>query len=231
VNRPVTATLPPSPRLFLITPGVADAVVLTQQLEAAMAVGVVDCVYLRLAISDEAGCKRLVQALAPIVQGAGAVLLIEPPVEMRNVARWGADGVHVAQPEHLNTALTELKPPSAKGADSKSNWVVGAGGLRSKDAAMAAGEDGCDYVMFGEPRADGSLPPIEQVVERCQWWAEVFNTPCVGYAPSQEAVKALAPTGIEFVALGAWAFIGSAAQVGQVVAEAAKLLEPSHSAV
>ena len=207
-------------RLYLITPATAEADTLNPLLEAAMKVGAVDCVYLRLSVSDETACKRLVQASAPVVQSGGAALLIDPPADMRNVARWGADGVHVFNPEHLTSALAELKPVPAK-----TNWVVGAGGLRSKDAAMAAGEDGCDYVMFGEPRADGSLPPLEQVAERCQWWAEVFNTPCVGYAPSLEAVKILGATGVEFVALGEWAFTGSPAHVGQTVDEAAKILQ------
>jgi thiamine-phosphate pyrophosphorylase len=104
--------------------------------------------------------------------------------------------VHVADPAGLIAALRELKP----------DRIVGAGGLRSRDAAMEAGEAGADYVMFGEPRADGSLPPLEQVIERCRWWAEVFTTPCIAYAPDVAAVALLAATGAEFVALGPWAF-------------------------
>ena len=181
--------------------------------------------FLISALGFSAPARAAPCAAEGFVQNAGAALLIDPPAEMRNVARWGADGVHISHSELLANALAELKPASAK-----TNWVVGAGGLRSKDAAMAAGEEGCDYVMFGEPREDGSLPPLDQVVERCQWWAEVFNTPCVAYAPSLESVEALASTGVEFVALGEWAFTGSALQVGQVVAEAAKFLKPLSSA-
>jgi thiamine-phosphate pyrophosphorylase len=72
-------------------------------------------------------------------------------------------------------------------------------------------------VMFGEPRADGSLPPLEQVLERCRWWAEVFNIPCIGYAPDAAAVAPLAATGVEFVALGPWAFADAAA-LGEALA-------------
>jgi thiamine-phosphate pyrophosphorylase len=71
---------------------------------------------------------------------------------------------------------------------------------------MDVGEAGVDYVMFGEPRADGSLPPLPAVVERAGWWAEIFETPCVAYAPDAESVPALVETGAEFVALGEWAF-------------------------
>src|SRR5215207_5621690 len=77
----------------------------------------------------------------------------------------------------------------------------GAGGLRSKDDAMTAGEAGADYLLFGEPRPDGSLPPLDAVVERAAWWAEIFETPCVAFAPSRDAVPRLAATGAEFVAI------------------------------
>jgi thiamine-phosphate pyrophosphorylase len=67
---------------------------------------------------------------------------------------------------------------------------------------MTFGEAGADYLLFGEPRPDGSLPSLESVVERASWWAEIFETPCAAYAPSLEAVAALAATHAEFVALG-----------------------------
>ncbi|MGL4634608.1 MAG: thiamine phosphate synthase [Beijerinckiaceae bacterium] len=201
--------------LYLITPPVADPSGFQPVLQAALkAVGPktsISCLHLRLATQDEKEVKRILAVLAPVVQDAGIALLIDPPADLRNVARWGCDGVHIADPEALKSALSELKP----------DRIVGAGGLRSRDAAMTAGESGCDYLMFGEPRADGSLPPLEQVEERCRWWAEVFTTPCVAYAPSLEAVPVLAATGAEFIALGPWAFDEKA----QSVAAAAKLLK------
>jgi thiamine-phosphate pyrophosphorylase len=67
---------------------------------------------------------------------------------------------------------------------------------------MEFGEAGVDYVMFGEPRADGSLPPLEAVIERAAWWAEIFQTPCIAYAPTLEAVSDLVRTGAEFIGVG-----------------------------
>jgi thiamine-phosphate pyrophosphorylase len=67
---------------------------------------------------------------------------------------------------------------------------------------MEAAEAGCDYVMFGEPREDGSMPPFPAVLERVQWWAELFETPCIAFAPTLDEVGPLAATGCEFVALG-----------------------------
>jgi thiamine-phosphate pyrophosphorylase len=171
----------------------------------------VTCLHLRVASKDEKDIRRIIAALAPMIQGAGAALLIDPPDDLRNVARWGADGVHVGQNDQLAAALPELKP----------DRIVGAGGLRTRDASMTAGESGCDYLMFGEPRADGSLPPLEQVEERCRWWAEVFTTPCVAYAPTLEAVPVLVATGAEFIALGPWAFDEKA----RAVAAASRLLQ------
>ena len=76
------------------------------------------------------------------------------------------------------------------------------GAIRTKDDAMGFGEAGADYLLFGEPRPDGSLPSLESVVERASWWAEIFETPCVAYAPSLDAVEPLAATHAEFIALG-----------------------------
>ena len=201
--------------LCLITPQVADPAAFRSLLDAALGAGGIQSVHLRLAVSAERDSQRFVQALAPVAQDKGAALIIDPPADLREVARCGADGVHISDPKLLKDALQALKP----------DRIVGAGGLRSKDAAMTAGEDGVDYVMFGEPRADGSLPPAEQVIERCQWWAEVFTTTCVGYAATPEMVAPLAATGVEFVALGEWVFSGSPAEVAARVQAAAAALK------
>ena len=65
----------------------------------------------------------------------------------------GVDGAHVTGAgEALAEALASLHPER----------IVGAGGLRSRDDAMTAGEVGADYVMFGEPRRDGFVPPLAE---------------------------------------------------------------------
>ena len=45
---------------------------------------------------------------------------------------------------------------------------------------MVAAERGADYVMFGEPEANGRRPAFAAIVERIEWWAGVFEIPCVG---------------------------------------------------
>ncbi len=67
---------------------------------------------------------------------------------------------------------------------------------------MLAAEQGADYVMFGEPDADGVRPAFAAIEERIAWWAEVFEIPCVGYAASLDDIAPLVAAGADFVALG-----------------------------
>ena len=203
-----------APSLYLITPPIVDPAAFRSLLDAALQAADVACLHLRLGAVDAQAAKRFVQALAPVAQARAAAVLIDPPDDLREVARWGADGVHAADPARLGAALEALKP----------DRIAGAGGLKSRDAAMQAGEAGADYVMFGEPRPDGTLPPQDQVVERCRWWAEIFNTPCVGYAATPAMVAPLAAAGVEFVALGPWAFTDGPAAVTPRLREAAAAL-------
>ena len=67
---------------------------------------------------------------------------------------------------------------------------------------MTAGEAGADYVLFGEPDANGQRPSIEAIAERLQWWAELFEPPCVGFAASREEAREFAAAGADFVLVG-----------------------------
>jgi thiamine-phosphate pyrophosphorylase len=67
---------------------------------------------------------------------------------------------------------------------------------------MAAGEAGADYVLFGEPDAQGQRPSSEAIAERLNWWAELFEPPCVGYAASLDEVRDFAAAGADFVLVG-----------------------------
>jgi len=67
---------------------------------------------------------------------------------------------------------------------------------------MAAGESGADYVLFGEPDANGQRPSVDAIAERLQWWDELFEPPCVGFAASREEAKEFATAGADFVLVG-----------------------------
>jgi thiamine-phosphate pyrophosphorylase len=179
-------------RLYLVTPRLsgADIDAFAPRFSAVLAAGDVASALARIAPGAEGDAKRIVARLAEAAAAADVALLVEN--DERLAARAGADGAHVAGAgAELTQALSSLQPER----------IVGAGQLRLRDDAMTAGEAGADYVMFGEPRPDGWIPPLAETLERVEWWAEIFETPCVAYAESIEAAAALVRTGADFVAL------------------------------
>lgn len=188
-QRPKNAEPRPEPRLYLVTPPLAGTADFAPALQAGLAAGDVAAVLLRLAGNDERTQINHAKALAPLAQDAGAALLIDGHPGI--VARAGADGAHVEAADTAD-ALEALKP----------DWIVGSGGVASRHDAMTAAEAGCDYVMFGEPDADGHRPPLETIVERVSWWAEVFEIPCVAYAATIDEVTPLIEAGADFIAVG-----------------------------
>ncbi len=181
----------PSCRLYLVTPplGLADFAAFAPRFAAALAAGDVASALVRVAPEAQGDAKRIAERLIEAAARCDAAILIEG--EPRLAARVGADGAHVTGVgEPLFDALASLRPER----------IVGVGALRGRDEAMAAGEAGVDYLMFGEPRRDGWAPPLAETAERVAWWAEIFETPCVAYAESIEAAGRLARAGADFVA-------------------------------
>jgi thiamine-phosphate pyrophosphorylase len=191
-TRPKRAEPRPAPRLYLITPSLADTAAFSATLAEALAAGDVAAVLLRLAEADERSLINRAKALAPVVQDKGAALLIDGHADL--VARAGCDGAHLTGIDAFSEALERLKP----------DRIMGCGGLATRHDAMVAAETGADYVMFGEPDASGNRPAFAAVEERIGWWAEVFEAPCVGYAAAIEEVAPLVKGGADFVALGDW---------------------------
>lgn len=177
----------PAPRLYLATPPVADPAEVLAALPDLLAAADVAAVLLRLAPTDERSMIQRAKALAPIVQKAGAALLIDGHFEL--VARAGVDGAHVTGIETMQEALPTLKP----------DRIAGVGGLTTRHDAMLAGEAGADYVLFGEPDERGERPSSDAIFERLQWWAEVFEPPCVGFAATLDEVGLFAETGADFI--------------------------------
>jgi thiamine-phosphate pyrophosphorylase len=208
-TRPKKAEPRPQPRLYLMTPQIADAAPFSPQLAAALAAGDVAAVLLRLAEGDERSLINRIKTLCPVVQDRGAALLLDGHVDL--VARGGADGAHLTGIEAFNDALEQLKPER----------IAGVGGLASRHATMVAAEAGADYVMFGEPDPSGARPSFEAIEERIEWWAEVFESPCVGYAGAPGEIPALVKAGADFVALGDWVWRHDATTT---IAEAARHL-------
>ena len=180
----------PVPRLYLATPELDDPAQLLADLPGLLAGADVAAVLLRLRETDQKTMISRIKAMAPAVQDSGAALLLEGHVEL--VARAGADGAHLSGIAALEDAMPTLKP----------DRIAGVGGLATRHDSMAAGEAGADYVLFGEPDRKGQRPSVEAIAERLQWWEELFEPPCVGFAVSREEAAEFASAGADFVLVG-----------------------------
>jgi thiamine-phosphate pyrophosphorylase len=185
---------PPAARLYLVTPPIADPEAIVGPLTSTLAVTDVAAVLLRLAPADERTLINRTKAVAPLVQNAGAALIIDGHPEL--AARAGADGAHLSGSAALAAAVPTLKPAR----------IAGAGNLRTRHDAMVAAEAGADYVMFGEPGPDGRRPALAATIERVAWWAELFEIPGVAYAERFDDMGELCTAGADFIAIGDAAF-------------------------
>jgi thiamine-phosphate pyrophosphorylase len=208
-----------TPRLYLITPQIADPVAFAPRLDEALAAGNVAAVLLRLAPADEHTLLSRIKALAPAVQRRDVALILDGHPEL--AARAGADGAHLFGVEAFAAALALLKP----------DRIAGAGSLQSRHDAMLAAETGADYVMFGEPGhfapQDRRRAPFDEIVERLTWWADLFEVPCVGYAASLDEVSALVQTKADFIALGEWVWNEPQGAAATIAAAAQQLATPA----
>jgi thiamine-phosphate pyrophosphorylase len=210
-RRSDTAPQRPAPRLYLVTPKVADAAGFARTLDGVLALADIAAVLLRLGDDSERDLIRRAKVIAPAVQARNVALLLDGHADL--VARAGADGAHLTGIDALRAAIAALQPER----------IAGAGGLRTRHDAMLAGEANADYVMFGEPDAAGRRPAFTAVLERVAWWAEVFQPPCVGYAAAADEVAPLAQAGADFVALGDWIWTAAPGPAAAIAAAAHEL--------
>jgi len=210
--------LRPAPRLYLATPEVDDPSPLIAGLPGLLTAADVAAVLLRLKPVDQRTMISRIKALAPAVQNGGAALLLDGHVEL--VARAGADGAHLTGIAALEEALPSLKP----------DRIAGVGGLTTRHDSMTAAEQGADYVLFGELDAMGQRPSTDAIAERLQWWAELFEPPCVGFAASREEASQFAASGADFVLVGdfIWADPRGAAAA---LSEVEQAIRQAHSAM
>lgn len=206
---------PARPRLYLITPQLGDSASFAHDIGAALAAGDIAAVLLRLEPTDERTMINRAKAIGAIVQHHDIALLLDGHPQL--VARTGADGAHLTGIDALTTALPMLKP----------DRIAGAGGLHSRHDAMLAGEAAADYVMFGEPDRRSGRPPLDAIEERLNWWSELFEAPCVGYAASLDEIAPLRQAKADFVALGDWIWTHAQTPAAAIAAAAGLLAEPA----
>ncbi|MBS7540212.1 thiamine phosphate synthase [Ancylobacter lacus] len=205
-----------APRLFLILPaqavaGAGGLGALAGILRKAGEVVDIAAVMLRLAPGETTASAARLAPLVAAIHDISAACLVEGSLDL--VGTLDADGAHLDGIAALNAALPALRP----------HRIAGAGGLRTKHDAMSAGEAGADYVMFGEADAGGRTVPFDTVLERTEWWAQLFELPCVAYARTMDEVAALVAVGTDFVAVDA--LLLDAPETGARALAAALLVE------
>jgi thiamine-phosphate pyrophosphorylase len=182
-------------------------------LSEAVAAADVAAVLLRLADADERTLIDRVKTLLAPVQQAGAALLLDGRAEL--AVHTGADGAHLTGIDAFSDAVERLRPER----------IAGCGGLKTRHDAMVAAERGADYVMLGD-FPGGQRPAFEAIVERVEWWANLFQIPCVGFAASPDEVGRLARAGAEFVAVGDGIWDHADGPAAAVAAAAQRLTAP-----
>lgn len=134
-------------------------------------------------VADEGVARQQVQT----AHATGRAALLVDRVDL--VRPLGADGVFCNRPSEVGMARRLLDQGELIGA------AVGA----TRHDAMVAGEDGADYVLFGNPDA----PPsggIAALVEHVGWWSEVAVLPSIAAGRfTAEEVEALMAAGADFI--------------------------------
>ncbi len=168
-------------RLYLATPALGEAREFAPLLASALSAGDVASLLIRFAIDDTRGREAIVRALAPMAQARGVAVMVDG--DMNVALRAGADGAHLrGADDDLFEAVKKLSP----------RYIAGAGDLATRDDAMRAGEAGVDYVLLAPE--DPTL-----LLDRVNWWSELFNTPSVARAATLGDVAPLARAGADFV--------------------------------
>jgi len=181
------------PRLFLVSPPLdAAAEGLTEALAALEGVDIASLLLRGGALDDQALGQRIAPLVAQAQRHDIAVLLEDRPAFL---AASGADGLHLDLTAK-GSSVKELR--RLLGED----VILGAGCGASRHLAMAAGEQGADYIGFGDIDGDaergGAADP-----ELIAWWEAVMTPPQVAFgAGSRAEALDLAAAGPDFLAVG-----------------------------
>jgi thiamine-phosphate pyrophosphorylase len=106
-----------------------------------------------------------------------------------------ADGVH------LRAGSDALAEARALLGEEKS---IGVSCVLSRHEAMTMAEGGADYIAFGEFGLDGDAG-AEDVADMVQWWAEIFEVPCVAWGLEQysdDELSGLVRAGADYLCIG-----------------------------
>ena len=189
-------------RLYLITPPRFEPEAFAETLDDALGGGDVACVQLRMTEADGDGLTRAAEALIPVCHARDVAFLIDGRADIARAV--GADGVHLAEADHMDNARRLL------GADA----ICGVSCAGSRHAAMLATEAGADYVSFGAVHNSVTLPKAAVISpDILSWWRDVMAGQCVAVGGIDATnAAALAAMGADFLAVchGVWSDPGGA---------------------
>jgi thiamine-phosphate pyrophosphorylase len=179
-------------RIYLITPPKFDPTSFAERLGAALDAGDVAAVQLRLKDVDDDAWRRAIDALRPVTQSRGVAFLLNDRADL--VRETGCDGAHVGQEDMPAKQARRLM-----GCDA----TLGVTCKGSRDLAMAAGEDGADYVAFGAFYTSGTKDVTRFIdPEILHWWSEMMELPCCAIGGITAANCApLVQAGADFLAV------------------------------
>jgi thiamine-phosphate pyrophosphorylase len=181
----------PASQLYLISPlDVGGA--FPDRLARALDAGPVAAFQFRVKDVPEHDAARLAEPLQRICADREVAFIINDSISLAK--RLGADGVHLGQDDG---SVADARSRLGKAAQ------IGVTCHASRHLAMEAGEAGADYVAFGAffPSATKDTKHVAEP-ELLQWWATLFELPCVAIGGITAANCApLVAAGADFLAV------------------------------
>ncbi len=165
-------------RLYLIIDVATVNTLSEEAIEKVLAAGDIACIRLQDA-GATGGLASAADRVIPIASRFDIAVVLENDVDL--VVQKSADGVHLNAD---NADLTEVR------SSIRDDAIIGVEYTGSRHHAMEAGQTGADYIAFDPDRLD-----------EAEWWAEVFEIPCVAEAADDESIASIAGSPIEFLAL------------------------------
>ena len=178
-------------QLYLISPQEVGGE-FPDRLRRALGGGPVAAFQLRVKDVAEHELARLAEPLQQICADHDVAFIVNDSVALAK--RLGADGVHLGQSDgDIREARTLLGP----------GVQIGRTCHDSRHLAMAAGEEGADYVAFGAFYPTTTKPShYRPDPALLSWWSSLFELPCVaigGITPDN--ARPLIAAGADFVAV------------------------------
>lgn len=134
------------------------------------------------------------QGLVTCAQSRGAAALLLDNAALAR--RLGADGVHLPAGSEIEARYRDARQTVGPAA------AVGVDAGTSRHDAMTLAEAGADYVAFGLPEGVDPEAAHERRLELIEWWAEIFEIPCVALdVETPEDAALLARVGADFIGI------------------------------